>query len=136
MMNVPAAKILVIDDNHNVVDILVTYLREAGYGVLGALTSEDGLKGFILSRPDLVLLDIALAGRIDAIALLKRMRSISPTSRVVVVTGNTAPALTRAALELGALTYIGKPFNFPHLERVVEMALHSETDIHKSSDRL
>ena len=125
-----------IDDNRTVVDSLVTYLREAGYGVLGALTSEDGLKDFVLSRPDLVLLDIALPGRIDAIALLKRMRSISPTSRVVMVTGNATPALTRTALELGALAYIDKPFNFPHLERVVAMALHSEIDIPKSSSRL
>jgi len=58
MMRVPIARILVIDDNPAVVDLLVTCLREQGYGVLGALTSDDGLRLITLSRPDLVLLDV------------------------------------------------------------------------------
>lgn len=82
-----------------------------------------GLKDFTLSRPDLVLLDIALPGGLDGIELLKRMRSINPTSRVVMVTGNTDPALARQALELGALAYVDKPFDFEYLKRVVAMAL-------------
>ena len=97
MMKVPAASILVIDDNPGVVDILVTCLREEGYEVLGALTGDEGLKDFILSRADLVLLDIALPGAMNGIELLKRIRSIDPTGRVVMVTGNADPALAREA---------------------------------------
>ena len=118
----PAARILVIDDNPHVVDILGSYLREEGYGVLGALTSDEGLKLAILSRPELVLLDIALPGT-DGIELLKRIRSINPTSRVIMVTGNIDPALARRALELGALAYIDKPFDLAYLRRVIAMAL-------------
>ena len=118
----PAARILVIDDNPHVVDILGTYLREEGYMVLGALTSDEGLKLAILSRPELVLLDIALPGT-DGIELLKRIRSINPTSRVIMVTGNIDPALARKSLELGALAYIDKPFDLAYLKRVIAMAL-------------
>jgi len=117
-----AARILVIDDNPHVVDILRSYLREEGYGVLGALTSDEGLKLAILSRPELVLLDIALPGT-NGIELLKRIRSIIPTSRVIMVTGNIDPALARKALELGALAYIDKPFDLAYLKRVIAMAL-------------
>ena len=124
-MKVPTARVLVIDDDPQVVDILATCLRERGYGVLGALTGDDGLKDFILSRPDLVLLDIALPGGMDGMALLKRMRAINPTSRVVMVTGNTDPELARQVLELGALGYIDKPFDFDYLKRVVAMALQT-----------
>jgi len=127
MMKVPTARILVIDDNPAVVDILVTCLREAGYGVLGALTGDEGLKDFVLSRPDLVLLDIALPDGMDGIELLKRIRSINPTARVIMVTGNTDPQLARQALELGALAYIDKPFDFDYLKRVVAMALQPQT---------
>ena len=123
MMKVPTARVLVIDDNPEVVDILATCLRKEGYGVLGALTGDSGLKDFILSRPDLVLLDIALPGGMDGIELLKRMRVINPTSRVVMVTGNTDPALARQALELGAVAYVDKPFDYAYLKRVVTMAL-------------
>ena len=125
-MNVPAARILVIDDNPNLVDILVTCLRDEGYGVLGALTGDDGLKDFLLSRPDLVLLDLALAGGMGGLELLKRIHSINPRSKVIMVTGNTDPQLARRALELGALAYVDKPFDFAYLKRVVAMALGTE----------
>jgi DNA-binding response OmpR family regulator len=121
-LTTPAARILVIDDNPHVVDILGSYLRGEGYGVLGALTSDEGLKLAILSRPELVLLDIALPGT-NGIELLKRIRSINPTSRVIMVTGNIDPALARKALELGALAYIDKPFDLAYLKRVIAMAL-------------
>jgi len=121
-LTTPTARILVIDDNPHVVDILGTYLREEGYGVLGALTSDEGLKLAILSRPELVLLDIALPGT-NGIELLKRIRSINPTTRVIMVTGNIDSVLVREALELGALAYIDKPFDLAYLKRVIAMAL-------------
>jgi len=122
MLKVPAVRILVIDDEPAVVDILVTCLREEGYGALGAETSDEGLKLAILSRPELVLLDIALPG-MNGIELLKRIRSIIPTTRVIMVSGNTDPVLAREALELGALAYVDKPFDFAYLKRVIAMAL-------------
>jgi len=67
MANFPAARILVIDDNLGVVDILATHLRGEGYGVLSALTGAEGLKDFILARPDLVLLDITLPCEMNGI---------------------------------------------------------------------
>ncbi len=128
MMKVSTAKILVIDDNSGVVDILVTCLREEGYEVLGALTGDDGLKDFILSRADLVLLDIALPGAMNGIDLLKRIRTIDPASKVIMVTGNADPSLAREALELGAVAYVDKPFDFAYLKRVVVMALRPDTE--------
>jgi len=122
MLKAPAVRILVIDDEPAVVDILVTCLREEGYGALGAETSDEGLKLAILSRPELVLLDIALPG-MTGIELLKRIRSIMPTTRVIMVSGNTDPVLAREALELGALAYVDKPFDFAYLKRVIAMAL-------------
>src|SRR5262245_42324331 len=123
MTKVPTARILVIDDNPAVVDLVATGLHKEGYGVLAALTGDEGLKDFILSRPDLVLLDIALPGGMDGIELLKRIYSINPTARVIMVTGNTDPALAQEALEFGALAYVDKPFDFAYLKRVVAMAL-------------
>src|SRR5215831_7041490 len=121
-LTTPASRILVIDDNPNVVDILGRCLQEEGYRVLSALTSDAGLKLAILSRPELVLLDLALPGT-NGIELPKRIRSTDPTTRVIIVTGNTDPALAREAFELGALAYIDKPFDFAYLKRVIAVAL-------------
>ena len=123
----PAARILVIDDNPQVVDLLGVCLRQEGYGVLGALTSDEGLKLAILSRPELVLLDIGLAAT-NGIEVLKRIRSTNPTTKVIMVTGNADPALARKALELGALAYIDKPFDLDYLKRVVSMVLQSRAE--------
>ena len=127
MVNVPVARILVIDDNPDVVDILVTCLRGEGYGILGARTSDEGLKLVSLSRPDLVLLDILMPG-LNGIEVLKRIRSITPTTKVIMVTGNADLPLAREALELGAVAYVDKPFDLAYLKRVVAMALRSKTE--------
>jgi CheY-like chemotaxis protein len=123
ILKLPAARILVIDDNPAVVDILVTMLGEEGYRVSGAVTEDEGLKLFILSHPDLVLLDIALRGTSNGIEVLKRIRSISPTTPVIVVSGMADPVRARQALELGALAYVDKPCDLAYLKRVVAMAL-------------
>lgn len=127
MASVPVARILVIDDDPEVVELLTSYLREEGYGVSGALTIDDGIKLVTLSRPELVLLDILLPGGMNGIEVLKRIRSIDPTIKVIMVTGSRDPLLAREALELGALAYIDKPFDFAYLKRVVAMALRPQT---------
>ena len=126
MVRVPVARILVIDDNPEIVDILVTCLRKEGYGVLGALTGDDGLRLITTSRPDLVLLDITLPG-MDGIEVLKRIRAINPTIRVIMVTASTDPLLAREALQLGARAYVDKPFDLAYLNRVVATALRPVT---------
>src|SRR2546425_277430 len=127
MVSVPVARILVIDDDPEVVELLTSYLRDEGYGVLGALTIDEGIKLVTLSRPELVLLDILLPGGMNGIEVLKRIRSIDPTIKVIMVTGSRDPLLAREALELGALAYIDKPFDFAYLKRVVAMTLRPET---------
>ena len=121
-MKGPTARILVIDDFPGVVDFLTTSLTEEGYGVSCALTGDEGLRLFSLSRPDVVLLDIALPGDMNGIEVLKRIRASNPTVAVVMVTGNTDPQRAREALELGAVAYVDKPFDYAYLKRVVAMA--------------
>src|SRR6266852_6368483 len=123
-MKVPTARILVIDDDPAVVDTLVTLLGEEGYGVSSAVTSDEGLKLFILSHPDLVLLDIALPG-MNGIEMLKRIRSIAPTARVVMVSG-VDPTRAREALEVGALACVDKPFDLATLKAIVAMLLQDK----------
>ncbi len=123
-MKVPTARILVIDDNLAVVDILVNVLAEEGYEVSSAVTSDEGLELFIQSRPDLVLLDIALPG-MSGIEMLKQIRSIARTARVVMVSG-VDPTRAREALELGALACVDKPFDLATLKAVVALVLQDK----------
>jgi len=126
-LTTPATRILVIDDNQSLVDMVSTFLRGEGYRVLGALSGDEGLKLAILSRPELVLLDIGLP-EINGLELLTRIRSMNPSARVIMVTGNTDPDLAREAFRLGALAYVDKPFDLGYLKRVVAMALNEGVD--------
>jgi CheY-like chemotaxis protein len=126
MKRLPVSRILVIDDDPRLVDLVANCLREEGYRVSSALTSDEGLKLVVMSRPDLILLDLMLPG-VNGIDMLKRIRAINLTNRVIMVTGNTDPLLARESLEFGALAYIDKPFDFDCLKRVVAMALQAQT---------
>jgi DNA-binding response OmpR family regulator len=119
---VPAARILVIDDDRAVVRLLVARLGEEGYTVLSALTSDEGLELVASFHPNLVLLDVGLPD-MSGLEVLKRIREIDPAIAVIMVTGNTDPQLARDALELGALAYVDKPFDVAYLKRVVAMSL-------------
>jgi two-component system response regulator (stage 0 sporulation protein F) len=64
----------------------------------------------------------------NGIEVLKRIRSIAPATKVIMVTASIDPLLAREALELGALAYVDKPFDFAYLKRVVVMALRPDTE--------
>lgn len=118
----PGARILVIDDNAGVVNLLAASLGEEGHTVVSALTSDEGLELVTRFQPDLVLLDVVLPG-MSGIEVLKRIRTINPSTRVIMLTGNVDPSDVRKALELGALAYVDKPFDFSHLKRLIARAL-------------
>lgn len=122
MPKLPAARILVIDDNAAVVNLLAASLSAEGHTVVSALTSDEGLELVTRIQPDLVLLDVVLPG-MNGIEVLKRVRAINPKTRVIMLTGNVDPSDVRKALELGALAYVDKPFDFTHLKSLVAMAL-------------
>ena len=122
MVRLPTARILVIDDNRAVVDLLVARLGEEGHSVSSALTSDEGLKLVASLHPDLVLLDLALPD-MSGLEVLKRIRVLDPSIRVIMVTANTDAQRAREALEIGAVAYVDKPFDAAYLKRVVAMAL-------------
>ena len=110
-MKVPTARILVIDDNLAVVDILATALGEEGYGVLSAVTSDEGLKLFILSQPDLVLLDIKtwdperhqhLTG-MDNATILEFARRLASLKRPVFLRFVLVPGFTDDVEDIGRI---------------------------------
>ena len=125
-MKSPAARILIIDDDRAVVRLLVVRLGKEDYMVRSAMTSEEGLSLVASFQPDLVLLDVPLPD-LSGLEVLKRIRAINSAIAVVMVTGNTDPQRAREALELGAVAYVDKPFDYAYLKRVVTMALQHST---------
>jgi DNA-binding response OmpR family regulator len=121
-MNSPVGRILVVDDEAAVREVLTEYLISQGYAVEAAENGSHALAAIGLARPDLVLLDIRMPG-IDGVETLRRIREIDDAIAVIMVTANEDVSLARETLKLGAFDYIAKPFDFTYLDRAVAAGL-------------
>ncbi|HEX6238158.1 MAG TPA: response regulator transcription factor [Acidimicrobiales bacterium] len=111
----PEARLLVVDDEPNIVDLLSTSLRFAGFEVVTAMNGSDAVKAVERSRPDLVLLDVMLPD-IDGFVVLRRLRAANRPLPVLFLTARDASDDKVQGLTLGGDDYVTKPFS---LEEVI-----------------
>jgi DNA-binding response OmpR family regulator len=117
-------KILIIEDDLDVADMLNAYFRVQGYEVFTVNWGEDGVRAATTSRPDLIILDIRLPD-IDGYEVARRVRSDRKTNTIPIIflTEKRDRADRLRGLELGADDYITKPFDVQELRLRVRNAL-------------
>jgi two-component system alkaline phosphatase synthesis response regulator PhoP len=115
------AKILVIDDEQSIVDLVTAYLRKEGYEVHVALDGPAGLKAARSLKPDLIVLDIMLPG-LDGLELLSQLRRESDVY-VIMLTAKSEETDKIVGLSVGADDYLTKPFSPRELVARVKAAL-------------
>src|SRR5262249_52666336 len=115
-------RILVVDDEAPVREVLTEYFSTEGYAVEAATSGLEALSVVSGGRADLVLLDVRMPG-FDGVQVLRRIRQMSTTLPVIMVTANEDATLARETLTLGAFDYVAKPFDFDYLDRAVPPAL-------------
>ena len=114
-------KILVIDDEPSIVNLINAYLKPEGYEVFTASDGNAGIKAARSFKPDLIILDLMLPG-IDGIELLTRLRRES-TVYVILLTAKTEETDRVIGLSIGADDYVTKPFSPRELVARVKSAL-------------
>jgi two-component system, NtrC family, nitrogen regulation response regulator NtrX len=119
---VPLARVLVVDDELQMLAMVTEVLTLAGYEVVTAATASEAFVVVAGLAPDVILLDIAMPG-IDGLTTLQRLRELTPNVPVVMLTGNTDEEVGRTALRWGAFDYVRKPFSAARLEKVVAAAI-------------
>ena len=119
-------RILAVDDEASVLEVLGEYFAEQGYHVETANSGPEALARLGQARPDIVLLDVRMPG-MDGLEVLKRLRNVDPTLPVIMVTANEDVDLARETLKLGAFDYVSKPFDFSYLEQAVTLGLIQST---------
>ena len=105
-----AARVLVVDDDPTVSDVVRRYLERAEYEVTLAADGQGALDAVRASRPDLVVLDLMLPG-IDGLEVCRRLRRDDPNLPVVMLTALGDEADRVVGLSLGADDYVTKPFS-------------------------
>jgi two-component system alkaline phosphatase synthesis response regulator PhoP len=117
----PTQKILVVDDEPSISNLVVSYLRKEGYEVFTAADGPGGLKAARAFKPDLIVLDVMLPG-LDGLAVLTQLRRESNVY-VILLTAKTEELDRVLGLSIGADDYVTKPFSPRELTARVKAAL-------------
>src|SRR5207248_10311344 len=123
MMNAPAvtARVLIIEDDPNVAEVVGRYLTREGYEVEIAADGADGLERALSNPPELVVLDLMLPN-LGGLEVCKRIRAAAPVP-VIILTALGEEADRIVGLELGADDYVAKPFSPRELTARVKAVL-------------
>ena len=122
----PNAKILIVDDEQSILDLVTAYLRREGYEVHTAMDGPGGLKAARSYKPDLIVLDIMLPG-MDGIEVLTHLRHESDVY-VIMLTAKSEETDKIVGLSVGADDYLTKPFSPRELVARIKAALRRLRD--------
>ncbi len=113
-------KILVVDDAFFIRKVLKDILNDIGY--TNVLEAADGLAAVEMykkNKPDLITLDINMP-KMDGMQALKKLKSIDPKVKVLMVTSVEQKHIVHNAIKLGAKDYIVKPFNRSMIGAIID----------------
>jgi len=116
-----ARKVLIVEDDHNIADLLRLYLEKEGYEVAIAPDGVKGVERFRSEQPDLVLLDVMLPG-MDGWAVCRSIRTESKTP-IIMLTAKSETEDKVYGLKQGADDYITKPFEMKEVLARIEAVL-------------
>lgn len=107
-------RILVIEDDRDIADLVALHLRDAGSEVTLCHHGEEGLRQALQGRHDLLILDLMLPG-VDGLEICRRVRAMERYLPILMLTARSAEMDRVLGLELGADDYLAKPFSVREL---------------------
>lgn len=114
-------KLLLIDDDTNLVEAIEMYLTKAGYNIVTAADGVQGMQQMYSQQPDMIILDVMMP-RMDGWETCRRIREMSDVP-IIMLTARGQESDKVMGLKLGADDYVAKPFSLKELEARVEAVL-------------
>ena len=121
-MEVPKAKILVIDDEQLIGELLMRYLNKKGYEVVPFTKGSEGIKAAQESSFNLVMVDIRMPG-LSGFEVIKELQKSLPHLPIIAMSGSLVNEEVTEILNLGIRAFLNKPFDFQILEKEVKAVL-------------
>jgi len=134
-MTSPTSRVLVVDDEPNITDLVATALRYEGFEVETASTGRSALDEVQSARPDLLVLDVMLPD-IDGFEIARRIRQDGRRVPILFLTAKDATEDKVRGLTLGGDDYVTKPFSLEELVARVRAVLRRVSDREPTSSRL
>jgi two-component system response regulator PilR (NtrC family) len=116
------ARVLVVDDEKSMRDLLSITLEKEGYDVLTAAGGEAAIEALRRDVTDAVITDLRMP-KVDGLQVLRAAKEISPDVAVIVITAVASTETAVEAMKLGAYDYITKPFKLDEVSLIVRNAL-------------
>lgn len=111
-------KVLVVDDDPQVANILKTVIESKGYKTIACTSAKEGLSILRTSDIKLALIDIYMP-EMNGLELLEKIQKVTPSTQVIMITGVGDMEIARKCMETGAKDFITKPFDMDYLETSV-----------------
>ena len=121
----PSRRILVVDDDKNLLELIRMRLEAANYEVLTALTEVEAIEAVKEGNPELSIMDLQLTHQ-DGISLMEHIHSIRPEIPVIILTAYGTIESAVEAMKKGAYGYLTKPFDHRELILQIERALENQ----------
>ncbi len=115
-------KVLVLDDELSVGAVLKRLLEKEGYEVWVETDPVKAIDSYPDIAPDCVLLDLKMPS-MDGLEVMEKMKRLTPSVKVIVITGYGAIESAMEAMKLGAYDYITKPFDLSYIRTLVHKCL-------------
>jgi DNA-binding NtrC family response regulator len=110
----PTIKLLAIDDETRILDLIVTALEQKGLQILTATDPDQGYEIFLRERPAIVLTDLMMP-KLSGMELLERIVAADPATEVILMTGHYSTDSAVEAIKKGASDYLTKPIDIQNL---------------------
>ena len=123
-------KILVVDDESIVLDSCRLVLGAEGFEVLAAISADEAIKTIANEKPSLLLIDVKMPGR-DGMYLMREVKERWPDIPVIVMSGYATRETIAEAAEIGAASFIAKPFTPEELLKTVQKVIQKEENYGK-----
>ncbi len=116
-----AKRILVVDDEVDLVDVLATHLEHDGFEVLKALDGKEGYEKAQTHKPDVVILDLRMP-RMDGFQVCRLIKfdDFLKNIKVIILTAHNSESDRKTCETVGADAFLGKPYDYPHLLKTVQ----------------
>lgn len=121
-------KILVVDDESAICDILSASIRDEGFDVSVAKDGLSALEKIESEKPDIVLLDIWMPGEMDGIEVLRRAKSLYPNTQFVMMSGHGTIETAVKSTKLGAWDFVEKPLSIDKITILITNIISYQTE--------
>jgi two-component system response regulator MprA len=112
------ARILIVDDEEEIRQLVAEFLEARGYSVISAASGIEALTALERFHPDLILLDVMMP-RMNGLEALRRIREVDGRVGVIMLTAVEDEGVARQAMQSEAYDYVTKPVDFGYLELAI-----------------